>query len=433
MHIKKSKHHCNKNTHLNFGIALGLVTLCLNTALLVASSTHPSIIRTLSSINKSSILEKEKHNLFKNWGLSHGLKNSHISAPDAWKITKGSQDVLVAVVDTGIDPNHVDLKANIWSENSKNTPRTLSQNLILVKKEKRNPNSSKKNNRKKSQVIESTKTKSEARGTFGWDFVTNKANPMDDHGHGTHVAGIIGAVTDTKAGISGVSPQVSILAVKYYSDSNTGKANLDNTIKAINYAVDKGARIINYSGGGPQFSQQEYLAMKNAEAKGVLIVAAAGNEKQNIDIESNYYFPSAYTAYGLKNIISVAAIDIENNLLKSSNWGAKKVDVAAPGENIYSTLPGNKYGYLSGTSQATAFVTGLAALLLSKDPTLTPEEIRSIIISSVDKTSELKDKVLSNGKINAYKALLALQDRKKKSISFFPNIIFNEFMTFAHR
>src|SRR5690606_14919320 len=121
-----------------------------------------------------------------------------------------------------------------------------------------------------------------------------------------------------------------------------GKANLENTIKGINYAVEKGARIINYSGGGPQYSQQEYLAMKNAEAKGVLIVAAAGNERQNIDSESNYYYPAAYSAHGLKNIISVAAIDIESNLLKSSNWGSKKVDVAAPGENIYSTLPGNR-------------------------------------------------------------------------------------------
>src|SRR5581483_9474864 len=151
----------------------------------------------------------------------------------------------------------------------------------------------------------------------------------------------IGATSDPRIGVSGVAHKVSIMSVKYYSDANPGSVNLKNTVKAINYAVDHGAKIINYSGGGPEFSEEEYLAIKKAEAQGVLFVAAAGNEHQNTDLVENYYYPSAYR---LSNIISVAATDIHNNLLPSSNYGKSRVDIAAPGENIYSTLPGGSYG-----------------------------------------------------------------------------------------
>jgi thermitase len=195
--------------------------------------------------------------------------------------------------------------------------------------------------------------------------------------------------------------------VKYYSDQNLGPVNLSNTVKAINYAVDHGARIINYSGGGPEFSEEEYFAIKRAEAHGVLFVAAAGNESQNTDKTENYYYPSAYR---LSNIISVAATDIHNNLLKTSNWGKKRVDVAAPGESIYSTLPGGKYGPMTGTSQATAFVSGIAALLLSQNPSLTPVQIKSLILKSVDPIPQLADKIATGGRVNAYAALLALKN-----------------------
>lgn len=304
----------------------------------------------------------------KNWGLVNTKDRSHISALDAWKIAEGSHDVVVAVIDTGVDPDHKDLQKNIW----------------------RDPNAN--------------------AGVFGWNFVSNKANPLDDHGHGTHVAGIIGAVTDPNAGVSGVARKVSIMAVKYYSDANPGSVNLKNTVRAINYAVDHGAKIINYSGGGPEFSEEEYLAIKKAEAKGVLFVAAAGNEHQNTDLAENYYYPSAYR---LSNIISVAATDINNRLLSSSNWGRNRVDVAAPGENIYSTLPGGRYGYMSGTSQATAFVSGVAALLLSKDPTLTPPQLKELIMASVDRFPQLEGKIATGGRINAYSALLALRNFPK--------------------
>lgn len=304
---------------------------------------------------------------FKNWGLSNAFK-SHINAVEAWKIEAGSRNILVAVIDTGVDATHPSLKANIWHDPTTST-----------------------------------------KGIYGWNFVTNEPNPSDDHGHGTHVAGIIGAISQPSLGISGVAREVSIMAVKYYSERNSGSVNLANTIKAINYAVDHGARIINYSGGGPEFSEEEYLAIRRAEAKGVLFVSAAGNEHQDIDKVENYYYPSAY---GLSNIVSVAATDIHNKLLMSSNWGKKKVDLAAPGEGIYSTLPGGRFGAMTGTSQATAFVTGVAALLLSRDPSLTPQQLKAILLKSADHIPELAERLATGGRVNAHAALLQLEQIK---------------------
>lgn len=297
---------------------------------------------------------------FKNWGIANARAASHIDALEAWKIQKGSRNVIVAVIDTGLDANHPDLKANVYRDKA---------------------------------------------NQYGFDFVKNTPNPTDEHGHGTHVAGIIGAVANPRTGVSGVAQSVSIESVKYYAESNTGAVNLQNTVKAIEWAVNSGAKIINYSGGGPEFAEEEYIALKKAESKGILIVAAAGNERSDTDLPENYYYPSAYR---LTNIISVAATDINNKLIRSSNWGKTKVDVTAPGENIYSTLPNGRYGFMTGTSQATAFVSGIAALLLAHDPSLTPAKIKEIIRNSVDLYPELKEKVGAGGRVNAKNALLAL-------------------------
>jgi subtilisin family serine protease len=321
------------------------------------SAIGNSPLKGLVRRGKKPVLTAE---LFRNWGLANTRAKSHISALDAWNLEEGDSSILVAVIDTGLDSHHPDLKSNVFRDENK---------------------------------------------AYGWNFVSNTPNPADDHGHGTHVAGILGAQFNPRTGTAGVAQKVSIMAVKYYSDANPGSINLKNTVKAIEYAVQKGAKIINYSGGGPEFSEEEYLAIKKAEAKGVLFVAAAGNERQDTDLQENYYYPSAYR---LSNILSVAATDINNNLLKSSNWGRTRVDVAAPGENIYSTLPGGRYGYMSGTSQATAFVTGMAALMLAKDPSLRPAQIKEIIRRSVDPIPGLQLKVASGGRVNAYRALLAV-------------------------
>ncbi len=301
----------------------------------------------------------------RNWGLESGENSSHINARKAWRISKGSKRVVVAIIDTGIDPTHADLKDNICRTN----------------------------------------------GEYGFDFVTNKKNPGDAHGHGSHVAGIVGATArNASAGASGVAPNICIMAVRYYSDTASGAQNLANTVKAINYAVDHGANVINYSGGGAEFSAAEMKAIQRAEAKGVVFVAAAGNEYQDTDKSGNAYFPAAY---GLSNIIAVAGTNQKGELLPSSNWGKKHVHVAAPGENIYSTLPKGKYGYLTGTSQATAFVSGLAALILSEIPGLKPYEVRDIIMKTASKSAALEGKIASGGRIDAYAALRMVLARRE--------------------
>jgi subtilisin family serine protease len=184
--------------------------------------------------------------------------------------------------------------------------------------------------------------------------------------------------------------------------------NLSNTIKALHYAIDNGARIINYSGGGPEYSEEEYQAMKKAEERGVLIVAAAGNDRHNTDVEEYRYYPAAYGLKGLKNIITVASMDSENRILPSSNWGVRSVDVAAPGESILSTIPGGRYGRMTGTSQATAFVSGIAALILSKAPALSPSQVKELIVKNTTPIANLRTKVGSGGKVDAFRAISAL-------------------------
>lgn len=336
--------------------------LILVTAALLGA-TVPSFAREMAAIPPG----KELAAKIKNWGVSNDGK-SHIHALEAWELERGSRDIIVAVIDTGVDVNHQDLSINIWSG-----------------------------------------PKAEGRQPARLDAFLGKSNVTDNHGHGTHIAGIIGAVANPSVGIAGVAQRVSILPLKFYSESAPASVNVANSARAIERAVELGARVINYSAGGAEFSEAEFLAIRKAEARGVLFVSAAGNNHENTDIPENRYYPAAYR---LSNMISVAAIDPSNNLAGFSNYGRSTVDVAAPGDRIYSTLPNGRYGYLSGTSQATAFVSGIAALLLSQDPTLTPKQLREIIMGSTDPLPQLRDKVLSGGKVNALSALQALKFRK---------------------
>jgi subtilisin family serine protease len=315
----------------------------------------------------------------RNWGLEDRACNIE----RAWNHTQGSKNVIVAVIDTGIDANHPDLKPNLWKAPG-SASRATSGNV------------------------------------YGWDFVTHGPNPSDFHGHGTHIAGIIGAIANPRTGTAGVTQNVQIMPVRYYSDSAPGSVNLANTIKALHYAIDNGARIINYSGGGPEYSEEEFQAMKKAEEHGVLIVAAAGNDHHNTDMEDYRYYPAAYALKGLRNIITVASIDSDNHILPSSNWGIRSVDVAAPGEGILSTIPGGRYGKMTGTSQATAFVSGIAALILSKAPSLSPSQIKELIVNNTTPVSGLRGKIASGGKVDALRSIEALEmshaaDRKMAS------------------
>lgn len=296
-----------------------------------------------------SLLESQ----FASWGVEPTNKKSSINLLPAWKTFKKKKEIVVAVIDTGIDPSHPFLKDNLYV--TKGSPSIANYGLDFSKSRK------------------------------------NKYQPMDDHGHGTHVSGII----------KSVYPDVKILALKYYNPKASGQDNLNSTIKALRYAVDQNVDIINYSGGGPEPALEELKILKEAERKGILIVAAAGNEESNIDVKSNAYYPASY---GLKNIITVTAHDKNLQMLNSSNWGKRSVDISAPGYRIKSALPKRRAGYLTGTSQATAFVSGSAALIMSQYPELRTPEIKAILKKSAKKEITLMTKCSSGGRLDAGRA-----------------------------
>jgi len=314
--------------------------------------------------------------LHKMWGLEKA------NALDAWQLSQGSRHIIVAIVDTGIDINHPDLKNNLWV----------------------NPGESgldKFGNNKATNGIDDDNN-GFIDDVHGWNFVHNNNHIKDNHNHGTHIAGIVGAEGGNNFGITGIAPKVSLMILKYY-DPNSGSNNLINTIKAFDYAVKMNAHVINYSGGGTEFSKPEFEAVKRAEQKGILFVAAAGNEYSNSDIKK--YYPADYD---LDNIISVTAIDPDLRVLSTSNYGVRTVDIAAPGENIYSTLPGGGFGNMTGTSQATAFVSGVAALLMAHNRDFDAKAVRKYILKTGDSLDWLKDKTRTSKKLNIYRTLTML-------------------------
>lgn len=311
-----------------------------------------------------------------------GLKKS--DAARAWSVTQGSSDVIVAVIDTGIDINHEDLKNNLWV----------------------NPGETglDKNGRNKATNGIDDDGNGFVDDVNGWNFVSSNNKLDDNHGHGTHIAGIIGAEGGNNRGIIGVSPKVQLMILKYFDPKVPHTDNLKNTIASIRYAINNGAHIINYSGGGTDYSKEEFEAIADAEKRGILFVAAAGNEKSNSD--EFHYYPADYK---LKNIISVTAIDPTTQVLSSSNYGVETVDIAAPGQNILSCLPNNSYGLMTGTSQATAFVTGAAALVMShKDQYYQAEAVKSYILATGDTSSSLVAKTRTSRQLNLFKSLTIL-------------------------
>jgi len=310
-----------------------------------------------------------------------GLKKS--DAARAWSVTKGSRNIVVAVIDTGADINHEDLKANIWT----NPGET---GLDSKGRDKANNGVDDDGNGFVDDV-------------HGWNFVSNSNDLKDNHGHGTHIACTIGAEGGNGKFISGIAPEVSLMILKYYDPKVPNTDNLKNTVNAIKYAVQMGANIINYSGGGTEFSQDEKDAIITAEQKGILFVAAAGNEKSNSD--KNKYYPADY---GLKNIISVTAIDQVTQVLPSSNYGVETVDIAAPGQSIEACLPGNKYAEMTGTSQATAFVSGAAAVVMAHKSAFNAEDVKKYILATGDVDKGLLTKTKTSRKLNLFKALTVL-------------------------
>ena len=240
------------------------------------------------------------------WGLRNlghfdGKAGADISATAAWDVTTAT-NAIVAVVDTGVAYQHPDLAGNAW----------------------RNP----------ADPANGLDDDGDGFGdnVFGADFYANDSNPDDDGGHGTHVAGIIGGQGNNAVGITGVSWDVNVMALKFLDEN--GEGNTADAANAIDFAVTNGARIVNASWGGPSFSQALYGSIRRAGERGTLVVAAAGNEGFNADTKPDY--PAAFD---LPNIVSVAATDRTDRLLDFSNYGAKSVDLAAPGDDITSTVP----------------------------------------------------------------------------------------------
>ena len=336
-------------------------------------------------ISKTDKVENEPSALLNDPAIKQawGLKKS--DAGRAWKVTKGSKSKIVAVIDTGIDINHEDLSENIWVNPGETGFDSKGKN-------------------KASNGIDD-----DGNGfiddVHGWNFVSNNNDLKDNHGHGTHIAGIIGAIGGNKKGISGIAPEVSLMIIKYFDPKVQNTDNLKNTINAIKYAVKMGANVINYSGGGTEYSKEEFEAVKEAEKKGILFVAAAGNERSNSD--QFHYYPADYK---LSNIISVTALDPNREVLASSNYGTETVDLAAPGQNIISTLPDNSYGFMTGTSQATAFVSGAAVLVMANKTDFKFDEVKKYILSTGDPSTSLAQKTRTSRSLNLFKALTILDN-----------------------
>ena len=312
----------------------------------------------------------------------------------AWSTSTGSHEVTVAVIDTGIDYTHPDIAGNSWT----------------------NPGESgfdEDGNDKRSNGIDD-----DGNGYVddfrGWDFVNNDNDPMDDHSHGTHCAGSIGALGNNGKGISGVNWSVGLVGLKFLSRS--GRGTLAGAIEAIEYSVMMGFDITNNSWGGEADSltgtENDPLkaAIKATTEAGQLFIAAAGNNGRNTDEKKIY--PASYD---LDNIISVAAGDKNDNLANFSNFGPETVDLMAPGAAIFSTsiksFWGEPYKTLSGTSMAAPMVAGAAALVKAHVGDITALDIKDSILESVDEIDGIVSKVGSSGRLNVARALEMSQYR----------------------
>ncbi len=331
-----------------------------------------------------------------------GIVDADIDAPEAWDITTGSSDVVVAVIDTGLDYNHPDIVSNVWVN-----PGEISDNEI---------------DDDNNEYIDDI---------HGWDFTTcaewdidwkemtaecieekpEDDDPYDDHYHGSHVSGTIGAIgnngpDDYMKSLVGVNWVVSIMPLKAFNRQGVGQDS--DIINALNYAIMMDVPITSNSYGDYNFSNSFYDAVKAAEEANSLFVAAAGNglPLEGIGLDTDIY-PHYPSSYNLSNIISVAATNKTDDLATFSNYGMTSVDLGAPGQRIWSiTQAIYAHHPASGTSMATPHVSGVAALIKSVYPTLTATKIKERILNSVDVIPALQGKTVSEGRLNAYKALI---------------------------
>lgn len=317
------------------------------------------------------------------WGLSNGgqevngqvgTKGVDVGALGAWTVTKGSHDVVVAVIDSGVDYKHNDLAENIWVNKGEIPNNGIDDDG--------------------NGVVDDYN---------GYNAVDDNGDPMDVDDHGTHCAGIIGAEGDNGEGVTGVNWHVNIMPVRFISSGGGG--TMSDAIEAINYVIKMkkrgvNVRVISASWGGTSYSRALEEAIKAAGKADILFVAAAGNS--TIDNDRMPHYPSSYK---LDNVLAVAAMDNTEHLAGFSNYGKDSVHIAAPGKDIYSTITRNRYKFMSGTSMATPFVSGVAALVLAEDKNLSAVQLKKRLLDSATPVAELKNKVVTGGRLNAAAAL----------------------------
>ena len=294
-----------------------------------------------------------------------------IDAPEAWDIRTDASNIIVALLDTGSDYTHPDLAANMWVNQAEfnGAPGVDDDNNGYVD------------------------------DVYGYDFADNDPDPFDYHGHGTHTAGTIGAIGNNGLGVTGVCWNVKIMALKVFPNYND-TTFISNVIKAMEYARDKGARVLSNSWGGGMYSQALKDEIDTAGNANQLFVAAAGNNSGNNDTDPHY--PSSYDS---QNIIAVLATDRYENMSYFSNYGPTSVDIGAPGSEILSCWLGGDYQYLSGTSMSTPHVSGAAALVWSICPSMSYQEVKDILLKTVDKIPSLSGKCVSEGRLNLFNAV----------------------------
>ena len=330
-------------------------------------------IRLLSTFPNDPKFEQQ-------WGMYK------IDAPEAWDIHTGSSSIIVAVLDTGIDREHPDLNENMWINTGEIAGNGIDDD-----------------------------DNGYVDDVYGWDFGQDDNDPSDYRWHGTHWAGIGGAVGNNNEGVAGTCWDVTIMKVKFCEPQMGREAFVDAAIDAIEYAVQMGANVLSCSWRiddlPPFFFVPEALrdAVEAAGNEGVLLVAAAGNDGENIDEEGNEQYPASYD---LDNIIAVMATESDDDKWSSSNYGPTSVDLGAPGTGILSTTPTYEtepmqsegiavdYDTASGTSMATPHVAGACALLWSVKPELSHLELKQILMDTVDEISALDGLCVTEGRLN---------------------------------
>lgn len=350
-----------------------------------------------------------------NTGQTGGTDDADIDAPEAWNTTTGSRAVLVGIIDSGIDYQHPDLVANIWTNPGESGTDAMG------------------NDRASNGIDDDGNGYID--DVHGWDFIDDDNQPFDTWLHGTHVAGTVGAVGDNNRNGVGVAWQVSLVPIRAIDFFvNGGAGTTSDAIEGLDYATAMGVHITTNSYGGQEHSEAMRAAIERAETAGVLFIASSGNETRDNDQRSRY--PSSY---GTSNVIAVAASDHNDDVARfdqpagvaggdRSNIGQTSVDLAAPGNRIFSTYPtyqtdfmadndyATGYGFLSGTSMSVPHVAGVAALVKAQHPAFDHHRLKGVLLNSVDQPSAWAGAVASAGRLNANQALALAEQATSEGV-----------------